>query len=146
MCLQVGLLRRKEVAYFFASDQFKGMRQDCTVQHLQNEVSASIYEAHARCALEHGDMAEFNQCQAQLLQHYKAGISGCRQEFVSYRVIHQSVHAGGGDRAALLTCLQSISPEVGLLPVMGARTIEGSAWGGTVSSEKCRSHLNKLDS
>jgi hypothetical protein len=113
----VGLLRRKEVTYFYAADQFKGMRQDCTVQHLQNETSASIYEAHARCALEHSDMAEFNQCQAQLLQHYKSGISGCRQEFVSYRVIHLSVQAGGGDRAALLTCLKSISPEVGRLSV-----------------------------
>jgi len=107
----VGLLRRKEVTYFYAADQFKGMRQDCTVQHLQNEASAAIYEAHARCALEHGDMAEFNQCQAQLLQHYKAGIVGCRPEFTAYRVIHQSVHAGKGDQAALLTCLQSISPE-----------------------------------
>jgi len=112
MPLQVGLLRRKEVTYFYAADQFKGMRQDCTVQHLQNEASAAIYEAHARCALEHGDMAEFNQCQAQLLQHYKAGIVGCRPEFTAYRVIHQSVHAGKGDQAALLTCLQSISPEV----------------------------------
>lgn len=103
------------MTYFYASDQFKGMRQDCTVQHLQNSVSASIYEAHARCALEHGDTAEYNQCQAQLMQHYQAGIVGAREEFTAYRILHQSIHVGRGNHAALLSCLQSITPEVHFL-------------------------------
>jgi SAC3 family protein LENG8/THP3 len=57
----VGLLRAGSVTYFYAQDQFKGMRQDCTVQHLRNELTARIYEAHARAALEYGDVAEYNQ-------------------------------------------------------------------------------------
>ena len=117
--MQVDLLRRKEVNYFYASDQFKGMRQDCTVQHLRNALSAGIYEAHARCALEHGDTAEYNQCQAQLFQHYQAGISGAQQEFTAYRLLYQSVHAGRGNHAGVLSCLQSILLEVVPTPLAG---------------------------
>ena len=110
--MQVELIRNGKVNYFYASDQFKGMRQDCTVQHLCNEVSASIYEAHGRCALEHGDAAEYNQCQAQLTQHYQAGISGAREEFAAYRLLNQAVHAGRGNNAGVLSCLQSLTVEV----------------------------------
>jgi len=76
------------------------------VQLPKNETSATIY---ARCALEHGDHAEFIQCQAQLLEHYNSGVAGCRVEVMAYKVIHQSLN---GNHAALLACLQSISPEV----------------------------------
>ena len=106
------LLREGKVTYFYAVDQFKGMRQDCTVQHLKNELSVSIYEAHARSALEYGDIGEYNQCQGQLAQHYAAGVSGCREEFLAYRILYQAVHAGKDNRVALLTCLQSVSSEV----------------------------------
>lgn len=107
----VDLLRMGKVNYFYAADQFKGMRQDCTVQHLCNELSASIYEAHARCALEHGDAAEYNQCQAQLIQHYQTGISGAHEEFAAYRLLNQAVHAGRGNHAGVLSCLQSLTIE-----------------------------------
>jgi hypothetical protein len=40
----------------------QGLRQDCTVQHLRNELAVAVYEAHARAELEYGDLAEFNQC------------------------------------------------------------------------------------
>lgn len=108
------------MTYFYAADQFKGMRQDCTVQHLCNATSASIYEAHARSALEHGDTAEYNQCQAQLMQHYQAGIVGAQQEFTAYRLLYQSIHAGRGNHAGVLSCLQSISPEVRIQSCQGA--------------------------
>ena len=90
------------------------MRQDCTVQHLQTELSARIYEAHARCALENGDVGEYNQCQGQLQQHYASGIPGSKAEFLAYRILYQAVHAGKGGRVALLTCLQAVQPEVSL--------------------------------
>lgn len=36
------------------------------MQHLRRELTVRIYEAHARAALEYGDVAEYNQCQTQL--------------------------------------------------------------------------------
>lgn len=110
--VQIWLLRENKVSYIYASDQFKGMRQDCTVQHLRNELSASIYEAHARSALQHGDFAEYNQCQSQLLQHYENGVRGCQGEFKAYTIIYQAIQAGRENRAALLMTLQSLSLEV----------------------------------
>jgi len=38
----VHLLRQGKQNYFYALDQFKGMRQDCTVQHLRNDLTVSI--------------------------------------------------------------------------------------------------------
>jgi hypothetical protein len=35
----VHLLRQGKENYFYALDQFKGMRQDCTVQHLRNDLT-----------------------------------------------------------------------------------------------------------
>ena len=35
----VRLLRAGEQCYFYALDQFKGMRQDCTVQHLRSDLT-----------------------------------------------------------------------------------------------------------
>ena len=98
--------------YIYASDQLKGMRQDCTVQHMRNQLSAKVYETHARCALENGDIGEFNQCQGRLQEHYTAGIEGSRAEFLAYRILYQAVHASKGQKIALLSCLQSITPEV----------------------------------
>lgn len=57
----LGLIRRGSVSYFYMEDQFKGMRQDCTVQHVRSHLTARIYEAHARAALEYGDFAGYNQ-------------------------------------------------------------------------------------
>jgi hypothetical protein len=37
----VGMLREGRANWFYACDQFKGLRQDCTVQHLRNELSVS---------------------------------------------------------------------------------------------------------
>ena len=55
------------VAYNWrAASLAQAMRQDLTVQHLRGPLTVSIYEAHARAALEYGDPAEYNQCQTQL--------------------------------------------------------------------------------
>jgi len=100
-----GLIASGQVNYFYAQDQFKGMRQDCVVQALRGELATDIYEAHARAALEYGDMAEYNQCQGQLCSLTADG-RDMKPEFVAYRILYQTVH---GDRVGLLQSLSKLS-------------------------------------
>ncbi|GAB4818303.1 hypothetical protein N2152v2_005349 [Parachlorella kessleri] len=107
----VGLIQAKQVSYLYMLDQFKGMRQDCTVQHIRNELAVRVYEAHARAALEYGDVAEYNQCQSQVAVLYQEGVPGCRSEFLAYRIVYQAVHAKHGEILQLLNTLKRVSEE-----------------------------------
>ena len=82
------------------------------MQRIKNEFTVTVYEIHARMALEvvcplrfaargvcvrvcaeagrvrlQGDMVEYNQCQAMLRSLYELGIPGKVEEFTAYRIL-----------------------------------------------------------
>lgn len=100
---------RKEGNYSYICDQFKSMRQDLTVQHVKNDFTVSVYEIHARIALEKGDIGEYNQCQTQLRSLYALGLKGNPIEFKAYRIlyfIHTANRTGLNDTLTDLTAAE----------------------------------------
>ncbi|KAI9847051.1 MAG: Leukocyte receptor cluster (LRC) member 8 [Thelocarpon superellum] len=79
---------KKEKNYGYVCDQFKSLRQDLTVQHIKNEFTVSVYEIHARIALENHDLGEYNQCQTQLRALHLQNLGGHPMEFKAYRILY----------------------------------------------------------
>ncbi|OAA60794.1 SAC3/GANP domain protein [Cordyceps fumosorosea ARSEF 2679] len=106
---------RKEGNYSYVCDQFKSMRQDLTVQRIRNDFTVSVYEIHARIALEKGDIGEYNQCQTQLRSLYELGLKGNPMEFKAYRIlyfIHTANRTGLNDTLADLTAAEKEEPPI----------------------------------
>lgn len=106
---------KKENNYSYICDQFKSLRQDLTVQHIKTEFTVSVYEIHARIALEKGDLGEYNQCQTQLRALYSQHLGGHPEEFKAYRIlyfIHTSNRTDMNDVLADLTAAEKRDPAV----------------------------------
>jgi hypothetical protein len=124
-------LRSREVAgdpkkynYHYLNDQLKAIRQDLVVQRLRAAFAVEAYEHHARVALRHGDLGEFNQCQTVLRDLHREAENGDAgktakkkakktknenvvndnsAEFLAYRVLYGAVtDATGPEYVAVL--------------------------------------------
>lgn len=93
--------------YGYVCDQFKSMRQDLTVQRVRDDFACTVYETHARVALEKGDLGEYNQCQAQLRQLYRqlGPEIGRQHEFLAYRLLYLLHTRNARDADSLVAAL-----------------------------------------
>ncbi|KAK9050258.1 hypothetical protein SSX86_030772, partial [Deinandra increscens subsp. villosa] len=95
--------------YLYKCDQLKSIRQDLTVQRIRNELTAMVYETHARLAIEVGDLSEYNQCQSQLQTLYAEGIKGQHMEFSAYNLLCVILHSN--NNRDLLSAMSRLSIE-----------------------------------
>ncbi|GAB4836517.1 hypothetical protein Ancab_001429 [Ancistrocladus abbreviatus] len=103
------MVQNSQKNYLYKCDQLKSIRQDLTVQRIRNELTAKVYETHARLAIEFGDLPEYNQCQSQLKSLYAEGIAGCHMEFSAYNLLYVMVHSN--NRRDLLSSMSRLSDE-----------------------------------
>lgn len=106
---------REKANYSWICSQFKSLRQDLTVQRIKNEFTVTVYEIHARMALEVSDMVEYNQCQGMLKNLYDLGITGKVEEFTAYRIL---MFLHGRNRSELNLYVAQLTPKLKSSPAV----------------------------
>uniref|UniRef100_A0A0D3G8N5 PCI domain-containing protein n=1 Tax=Oryza barthii TaxID=65489 RepID=A0A0D3G8N5_9ORYZ len=105
----LSMVETSQKNYLYKCDQLKSIRQDLTVQRIQNELTVKVYETHARLAMQAGDLPEYNQCQSQLKRLYAEGIKGCYFEFSAYNLLCVMLHSN--NKRDLLSSLARLSKQ-----------------------------------
>jgi len=99
--------------YYYLCDQLKAIRQDLTVQRINNKFTVEVYEIAAGFALQYGDQAEFNQSQANLKPLYSQGVMKTEDsvyEFLAYRLLYAVLNGAQDELNIELDELASLPP------------------------------------
>ena len=128
---------RAEKEYGYACEQLKSIRQDLVVQNLTEangapraRFAAAVYEAHARIALQAGDLDEFGQCNSQLIPLHARGHSAHVPEFAAYRLLHCAALRRGSVAEELQPLLKETGAEERASPAVAQALRVALALGG----------------
>eukprot|EP00924_Labyrinthula_sp_SR-Ha-C_P015925 snap_masked-scaffold_4-processed-gene-13.15-mRNA-1 protein AED:1.00 eAED:1.00 QI:0/0/0/0/1/1/2/0/320 len=77
----------KQGTYAYLAEQLKSIRQDLTVQHIQNSFTTKIYKVHVRLALENKDLKEYTQCASKLFELIEKKDKDF-DEFLGYHILY----------------------------------------------------------
>lgn len=94
----------RDASYSYVLDQFKAIRQDLTVQHIQTDLTARVYEANVRIALQNNDLGEVNKCLTQLVHQYteQPRLHAYRRyEFIAY-VVYYNLYTRKWDELGIM--------------------------------------------
>ena len=116
--------------YSYVCDQLKSIRQDLTVQNINNKFTAHVYETHGRIALESGDLSEYNQCSSRLQEMKRLGVQISDDEFDCYRILYCLVQ---NNKLDLIEVLRNLS-----FGESGVRTFTSFREGAVDDSECAR--------
>ena len=109
---RVRLQKEGDDQRIYCYEQFKSLRQDLTVQHIYTSFTTEVYETHARLCLEHGDLGEFNACQAKLRAYHKRNdmiVSASNvREFTAYRILYCALTKSHADLSAEMENLSAV--------------------------------------
>jgi len=103
--LIVNKYKTQGAKYDYMCDQLKSIRQDLTVQRITTAFTVKVYEIHARIAMEHKDLVEYNQCSSALHSLHAMGLEGHYEEFLAYRILYFLYTKSRSDLNVLITQL-----------------------------------------
>mmetsp|Transcript_33290 Transcript_33290/g.45600 ORF Transcript_33290/g.45600 Transcript_33290/m.45600 type:complete len:336 (+) Transcript_33290:1-1008(+) len=92
----------------YLGEQYKSIRQDLVIQHVENIFTIEVLEAHARLTLELGDLLEFNQLQGRIQALHRLPCCSAREtryEFGALHLIYCALMGNAGGIAAEFTAL-----------------------------------------
>ncbi|EAY02891.1 SAC3/GANP family protein [Trichomonas vaginalis G3] len=81
---------RRTGDYQYIRDQMRSIRQDLTVQHIEDDFAVLVYETSLKLAIENFDWDNFNQCLTPLEQLYNEGLGKTENiaEIDGYKIIY----------------------------------------------------------